>query len=158
MSAFTLQTARSYTCSYFLTRYLLDAPTVRKNDRGPLVSRSSTLFTATAKYASRDIISSFLHKFCRSGYRRQLYLANDTQNLIPDTCFHHCWHTMGTLSIQTQPSLRDALKAAVAPIENVPEVRRNWHSTSHDTVLDLVHPSLVPVIYGQTVLQDSVVG
>ena len=103
-------------------------------------------------------VSSFLHKFCRSGYRRQLYLANDTQNLIPDTCFHHCWHTMGTLSIQTQPSLRDALKAAVAPIENVPEVRRNWYSTSHDTVLDLVHPSLVPVIYGRTVLQDSVVG
>ena len=65
---------------------------------------------------------------------------------------------MGTLSIQTQPSLRDALKAAVVSIENVPEVRRNWHSASHDTVLDLVHPSLVPVIYGRTVLQDSVVG
>ena len=55
--------------------------------------------------------------------------------------------------------LREALKAAVAPLEDVPELYRDWHPGSDGTVLDLVHPSLFPVIYGRTrILRDSVVG
>jgi hypothetical protein len=54
-------------------------------------------------------------------------------------------------------SLRDALCAAAAPLEDVPEVYRDWHPGSNEMVLDLVHPSLFPVVYGRTrILPDSV--
>jgi hypothetical protein len=56
-------------------------------------------------------------------------------------------------------TLKDALRAAIAPLENVPEHHRDWHPGSNETVLDLVHPSLFPVVYGQTkILRDSVLG
>jgi Protein of unknown function (DUF4246) len=45
-------------------------------------------------------------------------------------------------------SLRHALKATATPLEDVPHTCRDWHPGSNDTVLDLVHPSLFPVIYG----------
>ena len=55
-------------------------------------------------------------------------------------------------------SLRHALKAAAAPLEDVPHTRRDWHPGSNDTVLDLVHPSLFPVVYGRTkILPNSLV-
>jgi len=56
-------------------------------------------------------------------------------------------------------SLQDALKVAAAPLENIPEMYRDWHPGSDETVLDLVHPSLFPVVYGRTrILRDSLVG
>jgi hypothetical protein len=57
------------------------------------------------------------------------------------------------------PSLKEALRVAIAPLENVPTFHRDWHPGSNETVLDLVHPSLFPVIYGKTkILSDSFVG
>jgi hypothetical protein len=57
------------------------------------------------------------------------------------------------------PSLRKALIAAAAPLENVPDVYYDWHPGSDYIVLDLVHPSLFPVVYGRTrILKDSLVG
>ena len=50
-----------------------------------------------------------------------------------------------------QPSLRAELLAAVAPLESVPEAAKDWHPGSNDKVLDLVHPSLYPVVYGRTI-------
>ncbi|KAJ3562998.1 hypothetical protein NP233_g9227 [Leucocoprinus birnbaumii] len=44
--------------------------------------------------------------------------------------------------------LQESLKAAVAPLENVPENERDWHPGSNEQVLDLVHPSLFPLVYG----------
>ena len=56
------------------------------------------------------------------------------------------------------PSLQHALKASAAPLEDVPEMYRDWHPGSDNTVLDLVHPSLFPVVYGRTkILRDSLV-
>ncbi|KZP11236.1 hypothetical protein FIBSPDRAFT_1050866 [Athelia psychrophila] len=46
--------------------------------------------------------------------------------------------------------LRAALKSAAAPLENVAPAHRDWHPGSDDIVLDLVHPSLFPVVYGKT--------
>lgn len=46
--------------------------------------------------------------------------------------------------------LREALKDAVAPLENVPDKRKDWHPGSDDKVLDLVHPSLWPLVYGRS--------
>lgn len=59
---------------------------------------------------------------------------------------------------------RKALQRAVRPLEDVPEYEKDWHPGSDGKVLDLVHPSLYPLVYGsskilplgapQTVLED----
>jgi hypothetical protein len=50
------------------------------------------------------------------------------------------------VSSETQASLQ----AAVHGLENVPEVYKDWHPRSDGKVLDLVHPSLFPLIYGRS--------
>ncbi|KAF3100384.1 hypothetical protein TWF569_006690 [Orbilia oligospora] len=47
--------------------------------------------------------------------------------------------------------LRKELIEAVATLENVPEDQKDWHPGSSKQVLDLVHPSLWPVIYGRSI-------
>ena len=47
--------------------------------------------------------------------------------------------------------MREKLLAAVAPLENVPDSEKDWHPGSNGLVLDLVHPSLYPIVYGRTV-------
>lgn len=46
--------------------------------------------------------------------------------------------------------LRVALKDAAAPLEDVPEKQKDWHPGSNGQVLDLVHPSMYPLVYGQS--------
>ncbi|KXN91117.1 hypothetical protein AN958_02893 [Leucoagaricus sp. SymC.cos] len=41
--------------------------------------------------------------------------------------------------------LRSALKAAVAPRENIPPRKKDWHPGSNNQALDPVHPSLFPL-------------
>jgi hypothetical protein len=48
------------------------------------------------------------------------------------------------------PSLKHALQGAVRPLEDVPEHQKDWHPGSHGQVLDLVHPSLFPLVYGES--------
>lgn len=38
----------------------------------------------------------------------------------------------------------------MAKLENVPEAEKDWHPRSNGQVLDLVHPSLYPVVYDRT--------
>ena len=45
--------------------------------------------------------------------------------------------------------------AAVAPLENVPDSEKDWHPGSDGLVLDLVHPSLYPIVYGRTIGKGS---
>lgn len=55
-------------------------------------------------------------------------------------------------------SLREALKSAVVPLETIPEVYKDYHPGSDDKVIDLVHPSLFPLIYGRSrILPDKLV-
>ncbi|EHK19416.1 uncharacterized protein TRIVIDRAFT_89541 [Trichoderma virens Gv29-8] len=52
--------------------------------------------------------------------------------------------------------LRNALRAATMVLENVPDEEKDWHPGSTHKVLDLVHPSLWPFVYGRTpVLLDK---
>ena len=46
--------------------------------------------------------------------------------------------------------LKLALQKAVQPLEDVPEQRKDWHPGSDGKVLDLVHPSLFPLVYGHS--------
>ncbi|KAF4336091.1 hypothetical protein FBEOM_10027 [Fusarium beomiforme] len=54
--------------------------------------------------------------------------------------------------------LTERLKTAAAQLEDVPERERDWHPGSDDKVLDLVHPSLWPLVFGQSrILPDKYV-
>lgn len=56
-------------------------------------------------------------------------------------------------------SLRNALKSAVARLEDIPDHEKDYHPHSNNQVLDLVHPSLFPVVYGQTrIIKDNILG
>ncbi|KAF8993787.1 hypothetical protein BDQ17DRAFT_1252472 [Cyathus striatus] len=44
--------------------------------------------------------------------------------------------------------LKVALVEAVKPLEGVPDSQKDWHPGSNEKVLDLVHPSLFPLVYG----------
>ncbi|KAF4337351.1 hypothetical protein FBEOM_8735 [Fusarium beomiforme] len=48
--------------------------------------------------------------------------------------------------------LREALVAAVSPLESVPEELKDWHPGSDGKVLDIVHPSLWPLVYGRSLI------
>ena len=52
-------------------------------------------------------------------------------------------------------SLRDALLACVSKLEDVPDELKDWHPRANGQVLDLVHPSLYPVVYGRTIVSAS---
>ncbi|KAK2467432.1 hypothetical protein APHAL10511_000667 [Amanita phalloides] len=53
--------------------------------------------------------------------------------------------------------LRQALLAAAKPLESVPDKDKDWHPKTDEKILDLVHPSLFPLVYGQSrVLPNSV--
>ena len=46
--------------------------------------------------------------------------------------------------------LRQCLITAVKPLEDIPDRYKDWHPGSDHLVLDLVHPSLYPLVFGQT--------
>ncbi|KAK5655115.1 hypothetical protein OQA88_6014 [Cercophora sp. LCS_1] len=46
--------------------------------------------------------------------------------------------------------LQKELKEAVKTLEDIPDRLKDWHPGSDETVLDLVHPSLFPVVWGVT--------
>ncbi|KAL4929764.1 DUF4246 domain-containing protein [Aspergillus undulatus] len=55
--------------------------------------------------------------------------------------------------------LQQRLREAVKPLENVPDEEKDYHPRSDMKVVDLVHPSLFPLIYGHTrVLRDTLIG
>ncbi|KAH8596102.1 hypothetical protein B0O99DRAFT_686151 [Bisporella sp. PMI_857] len=46
------------------------------------------------------------------------------------------------------PELKESLIKHVHPLEDVPEKQKDWHPGSDNKVLDLLHPSLFPFVYG----------
>ena len=54
--------------------------------------------------------------------------------------------------------LKENLKQAVARLEDISDKEKDWRPDSDNSVLDLVHPSLFPLVYGQSrVLVSSTV-
>ncbi|KAJ6466047.1 hypothetical protein C8R47DRAFT_1154290 [Mycena vitilis] len=64
--------------------------------------------------------------------------------------FDAIWYSDRLISNQVS----DRLRAAVADLENVPEHLKDWHPGANGQVLDLVHPSLYCIVYGQTTYAD----
>lgn len=57
------------------------------------------------------------------------------------------------------PELKAQLRIACKPLEDIPTSLKDWHPGSDGKVLDLVHPSLFPLIYGRSrVLPKGKVG
>jgi hypothetical protein len=52
-------------------------------------------------------------------------------------------------------ALKSGLVQALAPLESLPDSEKDWHPGSDGQVLDLVHPSLYPVVYNQSVLTSG---
>ncbi|KAF8601411.1 hypothetical protein BDV93DRAFT_495811 [Ceratobasidium sp. AG-I] len=69
------------------------------------------------------------------------------------SCYDRVWQSDTLIPA----SLRKRLIAGVSKLENVPDSEKDWHPRSNGQVLDLVHPSLYPVVYGRTLsyLGDS---
>lgn len=47
-------------------------------------------------------------------------------------------------------NIKADLKEAVAVLESIPDHQKDWHPGSNGQVLDLVHPSLFPLVYGRS--------
>ncbi|EUC63141.1 filamentous muscle protein titin-animal, related protein, putative [Rhizoctonia solani AG-3 Rhs1AP] len=62
------------------------------------------------------------------------------------SCYDKIWQSDTLI----RASLKEQLVAGVAKLENVPESEKDWHPRSNGQVLDLVHPSLYPIVYGHT--------
>lgn len=55
--------------------------------------------------------------------------------------------------------LQAALQKAMKHLEDVPEEEKDYHPGSDNQVLDLVHPSLFPLVYGRSqILKNEVIG
>lgn len=60
--------------------------------------------------------------------------------------------------LEEDQELVSQLKKAVSPLEDVPEEEKDWHPGSDNKVLDIVHPSLYPLVYGRSrVLTDRTI-
>jgi hypothetical protein len=59
--------------------------------------------------------------------------------------------------VKSDIAISDNVKqsAAVRPLEEIPEVYKDYHPGSDGKVLDLVHPSLLPPIYGKSRVLDG---
>ncbi|KAM0486638.1 hypothetical protein ACHAP7_002441 [Fusarium lateritium] len=91
---------------------------------------------------------------CISELRKKADLYEQT-GLMPVYDFTTC--VIKSDNILT-PKLAQTLQEAIVPLENVPEESKDWHPHSNNQVLDLVHPSLWPLMYGHSrVLRDRVI-
>ncbi|KAF8601412.1 hypothetical protein BDV93DRAFT_495814 [Ceratobasidium sp. AG-I] len=62
------------------------------------------------------------------------------------SCYDRVWQSDTLIP----SSLRERLIAGVSKLEDVPDSEKDWHPRSNGQVLDLVHPSLYPIVYGRT--------
>lgn len=62
------------------------------------------------------------------------------------SCFDGIWQS----DVLIASSLRSSLLGQSRVLEDIPEDKKDWHPNSDNQVLDLVHPSLYPVVYGRT--------
>eukprot|EP01122_Echinamoeba_exundans_P006630 TRINITY_DN1903_c0_g1_i1.p1 TRINITY_DN1903_c0_g1~~TRINITY_DN1903_c0_g1_i1.p1 ORF type:complete len:661 (+),score=162.41 TRINITY_DN1903_c0_g1_i1:318-2300(+) len=74
------------------------------------------------------------------------WIAKQKEGALERTAMHAVWQADHLVP----KDLKQELQTGVAVLENVPESARDWHPGSRQQVLDLVHPSLYPLVYGVT--------
>ncbi|KZV96699.1 hypothetical protein EXIGLDRAFT_642899 [Exidia glandulosa HHB12029] len=67
---------------------------------------------------------------------------------IEVSCFDKIWQSDRLIP----DADREILKEAAKEMEEVPDAEKDWHPRSNGLVLDLVHPSLFPLVYGHSIV------
>jgi hypothetical protein len=75
-----------------------------------------------------------------------LWIGSRRRGPIEPSAVGGVWQADGVIPDEV---VQDLL-AGVNHLENVPDAEKDWHPGSNKQVLDLVHPSLFPLVYGQT--------
>ena len=74
--------------------------------------------------------------------------CNSCRCRVQSVRIHPCVLKSGSL-LQQAEHLPDELKTAVARLEDVPYNQKDWRPQNNRKVLDLIHPPLLPLIYGR---------
>jgi hypothetical protein len=127
---------------------------------------SSSLITNTTQVFDEEITSKWREEIAESGEdvspKMMDWIIKELQ-WKSDSFKKNGWvkvFDVGVVKSDTAISqeLRQALKKAVVPFEDVPEDQKDYHPNSDQQVVDLVHPSLFPVIFGRSrILPDRII-
>lgn len=98
------------------------------------------------QYGDRPILGE-LTKAAWSRMKDELaWLVDQKSDLIEPAAVDNVWQADGLIPAE----LLCDLQTGVSFLENVPHEQKDWHPGSSGQVLDLVHPSLFPLVYGKT--------
>ncbi|KAI5207472.1 hypothetical protein E4T39_01866 [Aureobasidium subglaciale] len=99
--------------------------------------------------------SELMWKYCVAELRDKAKILEETGLVAPIDVDTQVVYS----DIAISQDLRRDLNEAVAILENVPDRDKDWHPGTRDRVLDLVHPSLFPLVYGRSrIMKEGLVG
>lgn len=97
---------------------------------------------------TQDSGSKKMAEWCIAELKHNAAKIHDLQSPPPIFVFNgDVYKSDSALSLDFKKRLQEAVSTFEAKI---PDDKRDWHPGSNDTVWDLVHPSLFPVVYGRT--------
>ncbi|KAK1765337.1 hypothetical protein QBC33DRAFT_545162 [Phialemonium atrogriseum] len=98
------------------------------------------------------LISEKAWEWCVTELRDKARIFKETGKVITYDTGSRCVKS----DVIVGPELQAELLSNVEPLLQVPDHQKDWHPGSNDQVLNLVHPSLYPLVYGKTeVLQNG---
>ncbi|KAI8935769.1 hypothetical protein NX059_007289 [Plenodomus lindquistii] len=99
-------------------------------------------------------MSPDMFKYCVEELRAKAALFEET-GMVPVLDCNSCVLKSDTAIPE---ELKNELRTAIRVLEDVPDHQKDWHPGSDSKVLDLVHPSLFPLIYKRSrILPDSTI-
>lgn len=119
---------------------------------------SFTLATKWNKVFDEDITAKWAAELARSGEEiTPRVIEWIFQELRWKTQFYHekgaveaFYYAIVKSDSAVPKDLQRALKKTSIPLENIPEDQKDYHPDSDEKVIDLIHPSLYPVVFGRT--------
>ncbi|KAL2884088.1 hypothetical protein SGCOL_000025 [Colletotrichum sp. CLE4] len=108
-----------------------------------------------ASYIEHAHFTPSMADACISELRKKAEVYEQT-GLMP--VYDYCTAIIKSDSILT-PEFVMSIRDAVKSLEDIPSDCKDWRPNSNDQVLDLVHPSLWPLVYGSSkMLHDRTIG
>ncbi|UPL02874.1 hypothetical protein LCI18_013808 [Fusarium solani-melongenae] len=99
-----------------------------------------------AEYRRHGDFTENMAEMCIQELRKKATLYEET-DLIPVMDYSACVIKSDKV---ISDDLFQRLKTGVKSLEDIPEIDKDWHPGSDSKVLDLVHPSLFPLVYGRS--------
>ncbi|KAJ9136822.1 Protein of unknown function DUF4246 [Pleurostoma richardsiae] len=99
-----------------------------------------------AEATAMPLISDNAFDWCITELRDKAKLFEETGKTFSYDSASRCVKS----DVLVSKELRDELLEGVAPLLAVPDEEKDYHPGSNDQVLNLVHPSLFPLVYGRT--------